>query len=320
MIGIPTKSEEHSLPHDIPNSNYVPLTPPGSIKSVKSSPTNTINELSLIPVQQNFLPFPTTNVTEMNPISNQYCPSQWFPYPRKIIADSSYHLHRLLTTAPTQYYMIPSNLISANILPMACSSILPETVVSTPDKKNARRRREKSMRKSKIIQRSDEGSFNSKSLTTDISAHKKRKHKHSNIKDIRTKKQLRRITRQNRLAILKFMLRKRKQQKQQSISISPLPDKQMTSESLAIPIVKPEEMKTNLPDIIAPSLKITFDPTQKIESIVLFYHRRRKPDLTSENSLKLLNATDNRLDLLVEAVDFLETQQGHLNLTSYSNQ
>jgi hypothetical protein len=116
------------------------------------------------------------------------------------------------------------------------------------------------------------------------------------------------------------MLRKRKQQKQQSISISPLPDKQMTSESLAIPIVKPEEMKTNLPDIIAPSLKITFDPTQKIESIVLFYHRRRKPDLTSENSLKLLNATDNRLDLLVEAVDFLETQQGHLNLTSYSNQ
>jgi hypothetical protein len=128
------------------------------------------------------------------------------------------------------------------------------------------------------------------------------------------------MARLNRLAILKYMMRKRKQQKQQSISTPPPPLQQIKPESVPIPIIKPEEIKTNLPDIIAPSLKISFDPTQKIESIVLYYHRRRKSDLTSENPSKLSNTTDNRLDLLVEAVDYLETQQGHLNLTSCSNQ
>jgi len=294
-----------------------------------------------MPAQQNLLPFTTTNAAEMNPVSNQYYPMQWYSYPRKTIPDSSinnssYHLHRFLTTRPRQYCMVPSNLISTNILPMPCSSILPETVGVNPPvlipndiKNERRRRREKSTGKSKIMQRTvkemlrDKGSFISKSLTTDISAHKKRKHKTSNIKDIRTKKQLKRITRQNRLAIFRFMMRKRKQQKQQSVSIPQLPNtivEQMTSESVRTPTVKPEEMKTDLPDIIAPSLKISFDTTQKIESIVLYYHRRRKPDPTYENSLTLLNAADNRLDLLVKAVDLLETQQDHLNLTSSSNQ
>ena len=318
ITGLPTKSEEHSLPLEIPtSSNYVPLTPPGSIKS---PPINTTNELSVMSVQQNLPPFPVSNNTvEMNPLPNQYYPAPRFPYPRKTIPDPSYHLHRFLTATPTQYCMIPQNLIPASILPVAYSSVLFDTSVDNPDKKNASRKEEEEkekVRKSNMTQKP-----NNKSLIKDISARKKRKRKNLSQKDSRTKKQLRRMVRLQQLAVLKYMMRKRKQEKQQSIPTPPPLPQQITPELVPIPIPKSEAVKTNLPDIIVPSLKISFDSTQKIESIALYYHRRRKSDLNSDdNSLKLSNTTDNRLDLLVEAVDYLETQQGHLNLTSCSNQ
>jgi hypothetical protein len=230
--------------------------------------------------------------------------------------------------------MVPSNLMSTNILPATCSSIIPGTGTSNSSVpipagiKKERKKREKGARKSKFIQKStverlrDEQSLTSKSQTTDISTTKKRKHKNSNMKDIRTKKQLRRITRRNRLAILKFMIRKRKQQKQQPISIPQLSEvkvEQLVPNLVSSRIPTPTEMERNLPDIIAPSLKISFDATQKIESISLYYHRRHKPDITNENSPKSSTIADNRLGLLIEAVEFIETLHGSSKLAPPSD-
>ena len=300
------------------------LTPSDSIKS---PPTNTITELPLIPVQQHILPFTTTNAAEINPMSKQYFSAQRFSYPRRTITDSSVnnlpcHFNRFLADPHGQYCMIPSNLIPANLLPMTYSSMVSGTVSNHPsvststDLNTIRRRQEKSPRKAKLIQTPtiqmlrNEGSSTTKSLTIDISARKKRKHKNSSAKEIRTKKQLRRFTRQNRLAVLKFMMRKQKQQKQQSLPISQLPDtklEQKPPELISTPIAKPQEIKTNLPDIIAPNLKISFDATQKIESIALYYHRRHKSGTNDGKSSNSLIAVDSGLGLLIEAVEFVET-------------
>jgi hypothetical protein len=295
----------------------------------------------VVPVQQHFLPYTNSrnNIAEISSISKQYFPDQGFSHAQKTINDLStsnlsYNLHRLLLNAHRQYCMVPSNLMSTNILPITCSSIVPGTIPSTSSvpiaagMEKERKNRQKGARKSKIIQKStvgrlrDEQSLTSKSQTTYISTTKKRKHKNLNMKDIRTKKQLRRITRRNRLAVLKFMMRKRKQQKQQPISIPQLSEvkvEQLVPELVSTHIATSDKMETNLPDIIAPSLKISFDATQKIESISLYYYRRQKPDITNENSPKSSTIADNRLGLLIEAVDFIETLQSSLKLASPSN-
>jgi len=300
---------------------------------MKSPPTNIIHESSLKPVQQHLLPYNTTNITETNSISKQYFSDQGYCHTQKPTPDSSannfpYSLPRLLAVPHSQYCMVPSNLI-----PMAYSSSLSGTTTNTPSMaiptgiKKERKKREKGAQKSKVMQKPtveklrDEQFLTSKSLTTDISATRKRKHKNLHTTDIRTKKQLRRIMRRNRLAILNFMMRKRKQQKQQPISIPQLSEakvEQVAPKLTSTHITKPDKMETNLPDIIAPGLKISFDATQKIESISLYYHRRRKPAITNESSSKSSNTADNGLGLLIEAVDFIETLHGSLKLESSS--
>jgi hypothetical protein len=292
-----------------------------------------------MPIQQHLLPYTATNSAEVNSISKQYLPDQGFHSTQKRVNDSStsnfsYNLHQLLTNAQAQYCMIPSNLIPTNILSMTCSSILPGTVnnaalLSKPaDLKKEKKKREKYVRKSKVMQKPtleilrDERCSTAKSLATNVSTLKKRKHKNSDTKDVRTKKQLQRILRRNRLAVLKFMMRKRKQQKQQPISIPKVSAAKV--EEVVAPLIdtdgaKPEKMETTLPDIIAPSMKISFDANQKIESISLYYHRRRKPNLYNENYPKSATIADNKLGLLIEAVDFIETFHGNLKLASPSN-
>jgi hypothetical protein len=293
----------------------------------------------LIPVQQHLAPHTTTNSADINLISKQYFPDEGFSHIQKSVNDSfknnlSYNLHRFLAAVYAQYGMLPANLMPTNILPMTCSSSLPGTVANTPSVaipagvKKERKRREKGVRKSKVIQKltverlRDEPSLTSKSSSKDISAVKKRKHKKLNMKDIRTKKQLRRVTRQTRLAVLKFMMRKRKQQKQQQIStpqLSEVKAEQVMPKLVSTHKAKPDKMETNLPDIIASSLKISFDATQTVESISLYYHRRCKSDVTNENSPKSSATADNRLGLLIEAVEFIETLNGSLKLAEPSN-
>ena len=328
MTVTPIRSSEQSFPMDtLTASNSLPLTPSASISSNKSPLTNINNESSLIPIQHHLLSPATSNTAEVNSVSKKYFQDQGYSQTQKVLTgspanSSPYNFPRLLVDARSSCYMIPTNLIPTNILPTTCSSILPGTIPSRPIPTEVRKNREKrgnSIRKPKVIQNpieqreTDEKSVPSKAETRDISTVKKRKRKNSHTKDIRTKKQLQRLTRRNQLAVLKFMLRKRKLQKQERVSVPKMPElkaEQVVPKSISTHMAKPENMETNLPDIIAPCLKITFDATQKIESVTLYYHRRRKPDVINESSCKLSNNADNRLGLLLEAVDFIETLHG----------
>jgi hypothetical protein len=295
------------------------------------------NESALVSMQQqHLLSQTTTNIADVNSVSKQNCHDQGFSHTQKIINDSSanqspFNIHRFLAAAQSPYYtcMFPSSLIHTNLLPMARSSILPGTIPITSlgsiptEMKKEKKKREKSVRKPKVIQspiaqrEAEKQLVSSKTLTKDISAVKKRKRKNSNMKDSRTKRQLRHIARRNQMAVLKFMIRKRRLQKQERISVPTIPDvkaEQVVPKLSSTHMVKEENMETNLPDIIAPSLKITFDVTQRIESIILYYHRRHKPDFNTENSPNSSINADNKLGLLIEAVEFIETLHGSSKL------
>ena len=331
---------EKPLPLDMPISSSVMIfASPNSFRLPKSVPTNIMAELPLAPVQQHLLPVTTNTVAEMNPTSKVHFSTHRLPSLPRTVTDASVsnlplQYHRFSTDDYTQYRMVPTSLVPTTILPMACSSILPENVPYHPsiamstDGKKERQKLQKGSRTSKPEQRSsrriprNEGSSITKSRAQDLSASQKRKHRSSDPKEIRAKKQLRRFTRQNRLAVLKFMMRKQKQHKQQSSSILyPTESKveEEAPESISNPIAKPQDAKTDLPNIIAPSLKISFDATQKIESIALYYHRRRKPHTSDTNGLKSSVADENRLNLLLEAVEILETLQGKPKLASSAN-
>lgn len=332
----PPNSEEHTFPMDLSTeSNFAPLTPPTSISSLKSSPTSTVNESSSIPVQH-LLPYITPTIADINPMSKQYFLDQRFSHTQKTIPDSSlnnlpYNLHQFSPAVYAPYCMVPSNSKSNNILPITYSPISSETTVNNISSMTIPTdiEREKSDRKSENIQKpgvkrlSGQQSSTSKPSITCISTIKKEKNKKSSTKDIRTKKQLRRITRKNRLAVLKFMMRKRKHEKQQHLlspsfsepTIEQIVPKLIESETTE----KPVKIEQNLPDIIAPNLKITLDASQKIESITLYYHRRRKPIIDNQNSPKTWSIADNKLDLLIEALEYMETSRGNLKLPLNSN-
>jgi hypothetical protein len=327
------KSEEHNLPVDMTTTtaSFIPLTPPSSISSVKSPPIITSNESTFKPIQQHIIP---QNMAELSRPSRQYLQDQAYSFVQNSMNESSTNnFHRLLTAGHLPYYRIPSNTISTNIIPNARSPVLSGhvstipsmTTISSGMKKERRKRGEGggSKRQSKVAQAilievpTNERSMAYKSSKTEISIARRQKHKDSHTKDIRTKAQLRRITRRNRLAVLKFMIRKRKQEQHERISNGRLSD--VKAEKDIPPLVnadvaKVEKMETSLADIITPSLKISFDGAQKIESISLYYHRRRKPHLNNDNSLNALNNADNKLSLLIEAVDFIETLHGSSKL------
>jgi hypothetical protein len=287
----------------------------------------------LVPIQQHLPPQTTTNVTEVNLITKQYFHDQGFPHFRKTSNDLStsnlpYSFHRFLSGSyPSQYCTVSSNMIPTNILPMTCSSTLPDTIPTAhprpapADIKKARKKREKVAQSPVVKKLTDEQSPIFKSLKADRSATKKQRHMKSNPEDFRAKKELRRITHRNRLAVLKFMMRKQKRQKQERTSIPKLPDAKsepepVTPNLVSTPIVKPDKMEADLPDIIASSLRIFLDANQKVESISLYYHRRRKSDITNESPPISSANTDNKLGLLIEAVEFIETLHGSSKLAA----
>ncbi|CAF3800054.1 unnamed protein product, partial [Rotaria sp. Silwood1] len=271
VTATPINSDEPPLSMDISTTtNFIPLTPPASISSIKSPPTNINNEYSLIPVQKNLLSQTTNNIADVNSIPKQYFHDQGFSHMQNTINNSytnslPYNLRRLLAANNQQYCMVPSDLIPTNILPMTCTSILPGTITTTPSifiPSEIKKEKKKCVRKTKVMQNplveisTHEKSVTSKSLTTAISmTTKERKHKYSSQKDIRTKKQLRRFARRHRLAVLKFMMRKRKQQKQERISIQKLPDvktEQVVPKLVSTHMVNSDNAEPHLPDIIAP--------------------------------------------------------------------
>jgi len=285
----------------------------------------------LVPIQQHLPSQTTTNVTEVNLITKQYFHDQGFSHFQKTSNDLStsnlpYSFHRFLSASyPSQYCTVSSNMIPTNILPMTCSSMLPDTIPTNhprpapADIKKARKKREKVAQSPVVKKLTDEPSSIFKSLKADRSATKKQRHMKSNPEDFRAKRQLRRITNRNRLAVLKFMMRKQKQQKQERMSIPKLPDTKsepVAPNLVSTPIAKPDKMEADLPNIIASSLRIFLDASQKVESISLYYHRRRKSDITSESPPISSANADNKLGLLIEAVEFIETLHGSSKLAA----
>ena len=338
--GTPSRSEEPGFSSNVPiPSNVMVFTPPGSIASINSPPTNMMHELPLAPVRQHLLPFTTRTVANMNLMPKQYFAAHRFPYLRRNIDDTSvsslpFQYSTIIADGYGQYCMVPSSLIPATILPVACSSTLPETVTDQPlipntnAAKKEKRQSENNSQKSKVGQKAmvkmlrGQRCFNTKTRAIDFSDPQKRKHKSSNTREVRARKQLRHFTEQNRLAVLKFMMRKQKQQKQQSSLISRFPETKVEEkkpESASTPQIQQQDTESSLPDIIAPSLKISFGATQKIESIALYYHRRRQTNVDNANRSKPSIGDDNRLSLLLEAVELLETLQGNSKIIPSSN-
>jgi hypothetical protein len=187
--------------------------------------------------------------------------------------------------------------------------------------KKVRKKRDDSQT-SKIVQNPtvevqiDEKNMASTPLITKIPDPKRRLQKKPKIEDNRTKTLIKRMKQKNKMAVLKFMMRKRKQQQRQ-ISKKQLPE--VTIEKVIPPMAasyvsKPVEIESTLIDIIASSLKITFNAARKIESISLYYHQRHKSEVESQHSLMTSNNTENKLDLLIEAVNLIEMHHGSSKL------
>ena len=114
------------------------------------------------------------------------------------------------------------------------------------------------------------------------------------------------------------MIQKRKQQKQHIVSSPTLLNtnaEQATTDSQLVE----ETHKPTLPDILASNLKITFDATQQIQSISLSYDRRRKPECKNERTLSISSISNNRLGLLIEAMELVETFRNHSNVVVPTN-
>lgn len=338
--GTPSRSQESGLPSNVPMpSSAMVFTPPSSMGSTNTLPINMMHEFPLAPFRQHLLPFTTNTVANMNLMPKQYFAAHRFPYLRRTIDDTSvsslpFQYSTIIADGYGQYCMVPSSLIPATILPVTCSSTLPETVADQPSipntnaAKKEKRQSENNSQSSKRGQKSivkmlnGQRCFNAKARAIDFSALQKQKHKSSNMREVRARKQLRQFTEQNRLAVLKFMMRKQKQQKQQSSFISRPSETRVEEkklESTSTPQIQQQDTESSLPDIIAPSLKISFGATQKIESIALYYHRRRHTNGDNANLPKPSIGDDNRLSLLLEAVELLETLQGNSKIIPSAN-
>ena len=333
-----SRVEDYTYSRELPSSsNFAPLTPPASIISIQSPPVNGNYESSAMSVQQYLLPPLAGQPSDGNPPSRAE-----FSFPPKQ-ANSSYgnrhpyDLHRVLATSRQQYYMLPSNTMSTSLIPIGYASILPNTVPSMSVAVGGKKEQipsEKSERRTALFPHSmpdacpSEQSINSaESATETASSKRKAKSQTPTTADIRTKKQLKHLSRRNKLAVLKFMMRKRKhqQQQQQPLEEDPLCEIQLPENEAETKESSPlatsdaalaNEMETSLTDIITPSLKVSFDSTQKIEFISLCYHRRRQTEVTSQQASK---TKDNKLDLLLEAVEYIEAWQSTPTVPVESN-
>lgn len=324
-----SRSEETSLPSNMPiPASVMAFTPNGTDAPVHE-------QLPLASVRQHLLPFTTSTVSNINLMPKQYLAAHRFPFFRRTIDDTSvsrlpFQYNTFIADSYGSYCMVPSSFIPTTILPVPCSSTLPETVADQPsipntnDAKKETTKLENNSRRSRLGRKSivrmlrNERYFNTKTRALDFSASQKRKHKSSKG----TRKQLRYFSEQNRLAVLKFMMRKQKQQKQPPSLVSRSSETKIEeekSELASTSQIQQQDTKRSLPDIIAPNLKISLGATQKIESIALSYHRRRQANVDNANLSKPSIGDDNRLSLLLEAVELLETLEGNSKIMSSSN-
>ncbi|CAF3570082.1 unnamed protein product [Adineta steineri] len=329
VFAIPVKCEKHFFPMDTESkSNAVSLTPPSSSSSTKSSPVYVNNESSSIPMQQPLLPQASTEITEVNLSYTKLLHDQKPPY----IQNTNSTIYN------SPYRTIIPNVIPTSVPLVASSPMLSVATNATPppppqptmtNVKEKRKKREKVSLKSEITQSpivqklNDEKMLTTKPMTTNMPVIKKRKHKKSHKKDIRTKKELRRFKDRNRLAVMKFMMEKRKQKhKQQKQMEIPTPNLVEVKNELIAPKLEPthtsklDDIEMNLPEIITPCLKISIGANEKIESISLSYHRRLKSNTSNRNSPIPSTIADNKLGLLIEAVEFIETLHGSSKFTT----
>jgi len=236
----------------------------------------------------------------------------------------SYNLPYFLTSPQEPYYMLSSNPMSINLPTVTCSTLLPElnttfSPLSFSNNMKKVRKKRAGPRKSEVVQnptaevRMDEKNMVPTPLIPKIPILRRHLQKKSKLKDNRIKALISRMKQKNKLAVLKFMIGKRKrqqQQQQQKISkkkLSEIKIETAVPEMFDSNVAKIVEMETKLPDIIASSLKVTFNAAQKIGAISLYYHQRHKPEIETANSLIPSN---NKLDLLIEAVNFIEMYNG----------
>lgn len=312
-----TRPNECTFPVDlVRTSNFVPLSLPDSPISSDSPSTIVDNKGNSRTIQQRSLPYSMTNTLERHQTFGQYLSDQKCNHMQKInnrcsTNNLAYNLPYFLTAPYEHYYLFPSHPMPINMPSGRCSTLLPElntTLSPLSFENNMKKVREKQddSQKSKVVQNHPvEEQMDEKK----IPILRRRLQKKSKIKDRRIKALIKRIEQRNKSAILKFMIRKRK--KQQPTSKRKLPE--LKIEKVDSNVSKPTKMETKLPDIIASSLKITFNTAQNIESISLYYHQRHKHEIKTNS-----NTTNNKLGLLIEAVNFIEMYNDTSKLTLQS--
>jgi len=321
MANTPARPNECSFPVDlIKGSHFAPLSLPDVSISSDSPSTIIDSRANSITVQQHSLPHSTTNTLERHQISEQCLSDQRCNHVQKTINNRfkrnlSYNVPYFLAAPHEHCYMFPSNPISINIPSGTYSTRLPgfnTTFSPLSCSKNMEKERKKQddPRQSKVVPnppievQMDEKSVVPIPLTTKIPVLRRRLQKKLKTEDNRAKTLIRCMKQKNKLAILKFMIQKRKQQQILKKKLSEIKIEKIVPQIVDNNISKTMKIETKLPDIIASNLKITFNASQKLESISLYYHQRHhQSEIKTKHSLITSN---NKLGLLIEAVNFIE--------------
>jgi hypothetical protein len=278
MTNVLTRSNERTFPMDlIRTSNFVPLSL-SDLPISSNSPSTT--------VQQHLLPHQTVGQCSLDHRCNHA------QKPFNLSDNLPYHLNR-----PYEHYYMPrSNPMSMNIPTMQYSTLLPQFNTTFSSRSLSNNTNE--FRQERIDSQKSETIENPLVEVSKMPKLNRHGQKKSNIEDHRTRTLIKRMKQKSKLAILKFMIHKRKKQ---------ISKKKFLEEDVS---------KSN--DLIASSLKITFNATQKIECISLYYHHRPKPQIKTDDSLIASNTIENRLDLLIEAANFVEMNKDSSKLARES--
>ncbi|CAF2527747.1 unnamed protein product [Rotaria sp. Silwood2] len=327
------KPDKYKFPVDlVRSSNFTSLSPANS-RILSNSPSTMIyNESKSLNVPQPLSLYSTTNVFERYPTLEQRLPHQKFGLEKKttnncFTSNLVYNLPYDLTVPEQHHCMLTPNPLFINASSRINSPLLPESNTSFPSvsfSTNIEKasKKEGDLQTPQVSQNSTANRLmEDKNLLPihsimETPILKRHLEKQSKIDNHQTKTLIRRIKQRNKLAILKFMIRKRKKQQQVlKKSISAIPIEKLVEQTIDIKAPKPIPLETMPPDIIALNLKVTFNTAQKLESISLYYQQRHKPEIKREPSFVAANNTVNKLDLLIEAINFIETCNGNLKLT-----
>ncbi|CAF1335765.1 unnamed protein product [Rotaria sordida] len=328
--GIPPIKTKRNL---VRTPNFTPQSQPNLRISSNSSSTMIDNKSKPISVSQYLSLYSTTNAFKRYQTSGQRLMYPKFDLEQKVINNCStsnllYNLPYYLTVPHEHHYILTSNPMSINTPSGIYSPLLPKLNAAFPFlsfsntiEKTAEKRGD--LRKSQVGLNSTANILLDKKISLPIhsitrtSILRRRLQKRSKTDDHHTKTLIKLIKQRNKLAVLKFMIRKRKQQQQQvsKKNIPAVKIEKVVEQMIDINVPKTISLETKSPDIMALNLKITFNTAQKIESISLYYQQRHKPEIKRESSFVASNNTINKLGLLIEAINFIETHNGNSKLT-----